>query len=337
MKIFFSAFLVFSAAVAAAAGNPSGLTEARLSFLSDSFGRKLSEAGASRGALCVVSGGKTVFGRDFALSVQGQGRAVKNFPLGNTSQALLSLMLLSMQSDNLLAPDWKVARHCSYFRFGSGGATFADLLSMRAGFDPHCDSLVPGDASSLELFEIAGQLTPSAPQPGNFPRSRLSASIAGYAMGYVFDKKRKNMKKSFAACAKKYLFDPLGFSEPRFSSFDKAMFPATAFALSIADCSKWLECETSRNPPVSSASEIAARRVPVGSGKFAGGWMSSREKGIGFFVTADYWEGCANVVAVSPSENVAAAFFVCSRDPKKASKLCADALSGFFDMLANPK
>lgn len=332
---FFVCALSFGASVSAPSAE--NISAARLDFISNEFLSGLREISADSGAMCVVSKGKTLFGKDFIL--RGDNAAVKKFPLGNTSQTLLSLMLSAMEKDGKIASDWKVARHCSYFRLGAqSAATFDDLISMRAGIDSHSDSLVPSDASAFELFEIAGQIPPVSAPKEYFSRSKLSVSLAGYAIGYVFDKSQKNMKKSFAACAKKYIFEPLKMSDPRFSSFDKPFFPATAFAFSIADCSRWLECETSKNPPVSSSSEISKRRLSRdASDRFGGGWLASNEKGVHFFVSADYWEGCANVVAIIPSENLAAAFFAKSKDSKSASKLCADTLSKFLEMSVNPK
>lgn len=330
---------------ASAAENFSAPSAEKLAGLGESFRARLADCGASGGALCVVANGKVLYGRDFDSpkgsaegAKSGGAGALRKYPLGNTSQVLLSLMLAAMQGDGVLAADWRVSRHCSYFKFGSGDATFDDLLSMRGGFDSHSDSLVPADASSLEVFEIARQIPPAGAAKTYFARSRLSAALAGYAMGYVFDKKTSNMKKSFAACAKKYLFEPMKFEDPRFVSFDTALFPATAFALSVVDCAAWLCCETSPNPPISTRSEIAARRLSRdATDRFGGGWLASNEGGAHFFVSADYWQNCANVVAVFPESNVAAAFFVPSPDAKKASKACADSLSEFISVLTNSK
>ena len=112
----------------------------------------------------------------------------------------------------------------------------------------------------------------------------------------------------------------------------------TAFALSVVDCAAWLCCETSPNPPVAPRSEIAARRLSRDAAdRFGGGWLASNEGGAHFFVSADYWQNCANVVAVFPDSNVAVAFFARSSDAQKASKACADSLSEFISILTNRK
>ena len=330
MKNLFAVVFVLLACVSCVCASEK-LTQARLTSISTEFRANLEKLDAPSGAMCVVANGKTIFGRDFIL--KGDSKKIKKFPLGNTSQALMSLMVVSMESKGKISGDWKISRYCSYLS-QKYKTTFADFLSMRGGVDSHYDSLLPSDSSAIETFEIVSQLTPTSQSGDVFSRSRLSATVAGYAIGYVFDKKEKNMKKSFASCSTEYLFKPLGFIEPRFSSFNLATFPATAYALCIADIAKWLECETSQTPQFSSASAISKRREPMQeSEKFSQGWLVSYEKGMRFFVSADYWENCANVVAVFPSLDVAVAFFVSSKDSKKSAKLCADSLSKIIEIL----
>lgn len=307
------------------------LTQTRLGSVANDFLANLKAIDASSGALCIVADGKTMYGRDFIL--KGDSKKIRKFPLGNSSQALMSLMALSMESKEVMSVDWKVSRHCSYLN-EKYKATFADFMSMRGGIDSHSDDLLPKDLSAMEVFEIASQLNPTAQSGEVFARSRLSSALVGYALGYIFDKKEKNMKKSFASCSKTFLFEPLKFIEPRFSSFNSPVFPATAYALCIADIARWLECETSQNPPIATATAISKRREPPReSEKFSQGWLVSYEKGMRFFVSADYWENCANVVAIFPSVNVAVAFLVDSKDSKKSSKLCADSVSKIIEIL----
>ena len=332
MKKLFAVICLLWALVQGARG-AEVLSQSQLNCISQNFRADLDLLGASSGAFCVVANGKTIYGRDFIL--KGDNKKIKKFPLGNTSQAMMSLMMLSMQSKGKVEGDWKVSRHCSYLS-EKYKASFADFMSMRAGIDSHSDSLVPADSSAMDVLEIASQLAPTAKSGEVFSRSRLSSAVVGYALGYVFDKREKNMKKSFASASETFLFKPLNFIEPRFSSFNSPLFPATAYALCIADVSKWLECETSEKPSISTAVAISKRRE---SGreteKFSQGWLASYEDGFRFFVSADYFENCANVVAVVPTENVAVAFFVSSKDSKKASKLCADSLSKFIEILTS--
>ena len=329
MRNFITVIFLFLSVCCACASER--LTQERLDAMAKDFRASIESLDASSGAMCVVANGKTIFGRDFIL--KGDKDKIKKFPLGNTSQALMSLMLASMESKGKLSSDWKVSRYCSYLN-EKYKATFADFLSMRGGVDSHSDELLPPDSSSIETFEIASQLNPTSQSREIFGRSRLSATLAGYAMGYVFDKKEKNMKKSFASCSSEYLFKPLGFIEPRFSSFNLATFPATAYALCIADVAKWLECETSPMPQIATASAISKRREPIHeTEKFSQGWLVSYEKGMRFFVSADYWENCANVVAIFPATDVAVAFFVSSKDSKKSAKLCADSVSKIIEIL----
>ncbi len=324
--VLFGVFLFSSTALAE---DVSTISVDSLNILAKDFEKSLAEIDAKGGAICVVNSGRTIYGREFGSDTINKVK----YPLGNSSQTLISLMLVSMECDKIVAGDWKVSRHCSYFG-DNIKATFTDLLSMRAGVDSRADSLLPRDASSQEVFSIAKQFPPIASSGELYEKSRMSVALAGYALGYLFDKREKNMKKSFAACAEKYLFKPLNFSEPRFSSFDSSLFPATSFALSIVDISKWLECETSSLPKISTASLIADRRVSSNSRlKFANGWLASTENNVDFQVSADYWENCANVVAVFPVHSVAVIFVARSKNAKEASKLCADSLSKFIEVL----
>jgi len=331
-KFFAIAAVLALLSCAASGGVPEArnLTAPRLEYAARAFARGLEASGAKSGAMCVVIDGKTVFQKVFSCPED------EKFQLGNTSQALLSLMLASMESAGAVRADWKVSRHCSFLSEKYSGA-FADFLSMRAGVDPHADDLLPRASSAAETFEAASQIQPISGAGGVQIRSRLSAALAGYALGYVFDKREKNMKKSFAACSEKYLFKPLKFSDPRFASYSGALFPATAYALSIGDTAKWLECETSPNPPIATRETLAQRRFPKSpEEKFANGWMRSSERGAVFFVAADSFENRANVCAVFPSANAAAAFFAHSPDAAKSAKLCADSMSKIVEMLTTP-
>ncbi len=332
MKLFLHCLAFFCALLLSQlslADNSSTSFENKLNALAADFEKSLDELGAKGGAMCVVKSGKTIYGRDF---ISDEKKLIK-YPLGNSSQALVSLMLVAMERDGRVGGDWKVSRHCSYLG-DNFKATFFDLLSMRAGIDPRADSLLPRDASSEEVFSIAKQFPPIASAGELFEKSRLSAALAGYALGYIFNKSEKNMKKSFASCAEKYLFKPLDFSEPRFSSFDSSLFPATPFALSIIDISKWLECETSTSPKIAEASLVAKRRRSADSlVKFLNGWLTSTENGVEFQVCADYYENCANVIAIFPDRSLAVAFVARSKNAKDTPKLCANSLSKFVEIL----
>ncbi len=336
MKLFLHC-LAFSCALFVSqllfAENSFVISKDKLNVIAKDFEKSLGKLGAKGGAMCVVKSGQTIYGRDFASD---EKKLIK-YPLGNTSQALVSLMLVAMERDGIVGGDWKVLRHCSYIG-DKFFATFSDLLSMRGGIDPRADSLLPRDASSEEVFSIAKQFPPIASAGELYEKSRMSAALAGYALGYLFNKSERNMKKSFVSCVEKYLFKPLNFSEPRFSSFDSSLFPATPFALSIIDISKWLECETSMSPKIAEASLIAKRRISSDSRmKFSNGWLTSSENGADFQVSADYWENCANVVAIFPEYRVAIIFIVNSKKAKEASKLCADSLSKFIKNLTLSK
>jgi len=333
MKIF-AAISVFAAACAAFATdfNPSAQ---RLKFLADNFGTELSKANAV-GALCVAVDGKTVLGRDFSPKTKdGKNR---KYALGTASQALMSLLLAAMESDRKIGAEWNVSKHFSYFGIGGeSSATFDDLLCMRAGISAHSDALIPADADAADVLQISAQIPPAFKPKEAVERSNLSAACAGYAIGYMFDKREKNYKKSFAAASQKYLFQPLKFEDPRFSSFDKPLFPATAYALSIVDCAKWLECETSPKPPIADAKTIARRRLSRDAdGKLGQGWTAASQGTANFFVANDAYENCSCLIAVFPRENAAAAFLVVSKDSAKGTKLCASALSELVGMILNP-
>jgi len=320
-------------------------TERNLKLIQFKYERELKKIGASAGAMCVVVDGKTLWQKDFVYSItlhpdvpnaknDGKPDAEKYFPLGKTSSALVSLMAVSMENAGMLRLTTKVSNLCSEFRSVGGnphGASFNNLLACRGGMDPHTDDLVPPDSDASEFFEVAAQIAPIAAPDAVYAGCKSSIAAAGYALGYVSDKSQKDMKKSFVACARKNLFEPLKMN-PRYRSFDKPMFPATAFSLCIADVAKWLCAETSPSPAVATQKAVAERRLALDAkDKFGLGWMSSNMRGVPLFMAGDYFENCANVVAVLPEINAAVAFFAESRDASAAPKVC---LSGLSDVVA---
>ena len=320
----------------------------RLNFLEFKFGDALERIGARAGAICIVRSGKVIFEKTIALALTMHSSAPgtsagasdilgdRYFPLGRTSEAFVSLLAVAMENSGKISLSSKVSSRCSFFRSFGGlaqEATFADLLSCRAGIPLSADSLIPDTSSSEEFFQVLAQIPLAAP-PGEISvRSKASVSAAGYALAYIENPSEKNMKKSFASAAKKYLFSPLGISA-RYRSFNKAHFPATAFSLSSKDIAKWLSEETSPSPRIATGALMQSRRqAPGGGSKFGMGFTYSSVASQAAFICADYFENTANIVAFFPKNNIAVAFLVECSDAKKASKLCAEMLLDAADII----
>ena len=295
-------------------------------------------------AFCAVRDGKTIFiSKDFFES-SGSLPLV----LGRSGAALTSLAALEMLSQKKLPKNslskWtdragekgertSASSICSLFKCPNSDATLADLFDMRASISPGLDSLIPKNASPEELFSLIASSSESYPSSGRFGRgdfSSSSISAASLILAYSETKKTQNLGRIFRErILKKYLFSPLGMSEARFVSIfphidgvSKALEPAYAAALSIEDTAKWLECETSESPKLSSRELIAARRnaaypLPfperVSKENFSGGWLAAFDGEFDFFIVSDSFRACANIVAIFPKYNMAVALFVFER------------------------
>lgn len=314
--------------------NTSAFNDLRVRFLQSRFKSLLDKSGAYAGAVCLAENGNVLLAKSFPES---PGANAQTFPIGKSSAALSTLAAAAMQKEGKLNLKESVSSFCSYFRL-SGSASRASLeqvWSGEYGFDEHADSLVPQDASAAELFDIAAQIPPTAQAGIN--SSKLAPALAGYALGYIADKSQKNFKKSFVKTVHNYVFSPLKMDGVKYRAFDSPLFAATAFALAANDTAKWLACETDPSPKIATAQLISERRKPSGEEKkFSMGWIKTSKGKTEFSMCGDYFQNCANIVAVFADGKIAAAFFAKSQDQKSASQACADGLSLLIEMLQNP-
>lgn len=307
----------------------------RADFLAAKLESDLRRAGAKGGALCIVADGKIMLAKDFFVGAEIPQNQ-KAYPLGQSSVPLLSLAALNMESGGVLKADAPISNYCSIFRVSDGGkVSLADLLSMKAGFDAHADSLVPEDSSAKDVFDVAAQLSRAA--PSDVERSKLQAALAGYVMAYAHSKKDSGLKKTFASGMDSFLFNPLGMDGVRYRGFDKPLFPAFAFALTIGDCAKWLEAELSARPAILSKELVAKRRNSDSvREKFSGGWLASNGPAGSFLMSGDRFENTANIVALFPDKSLGIAVFAVSDDSRAAPEICAGVLSEFMQLVAEP-
>ena len=340
-----------------APGNFKGrqLSISRLRFLGRNFGSALEKNGARAGGMCVVQNGKTLYmsvwdfpenadkpALDKAAGLPPAAGRLPDFgvnspvPLGKSSVALISL---SMLSGGKIRFDEPVEKYCSFFKFGGGqggSVTAAHLLSMTSGLGSDADALVPRSPSDGGIFEIAAQISPSA-APGLLAEdSALGVQLACEAAAYAENPASKNFKKSFVASMRKNLFSPLGMDSVRLCDSGNPLFLMRGFCLSLADISKWLECETSPSPKISDARSVAARRNCVsGKGSRALGWLDTGRAGVRYAVCGDDYLGCANVAAVFGDYSCAVAFFAVGKKDARGAAVCACALEDFVSMLTD--
>ncbi|PWM30394.1 MAG: hypothetical protein DBX55_04645 [Verrucomicrobia bacterium] len=331
------------------------LSVSRLRFLGRNFGNALEKNGARAGGMCVVQNGKTLYmsvwdfpenadkpAPDKAAGLSAASGRLPDFgvnspvPLGKSGVALISLSTLS---GGKIRFDEPVEKYCSFFKFGGGkggSVTAAHLLSMTSGLSSDADALVPRSLSDGGIFEIAAQISPSA-APGLLAEdSALGVQLACEAAAYAENPASKNLRKSFVASMRKNLFSPLGIDSVRLCDSGNPLFLMRGFCLSLADISKWLECETSPSPKISDALSVAARRNPVSErGSRALGWLVSERAGVRYAVCGDDYLGCANVAAVFGDYSCAVAFFAVGKRDAKGAALCACALEDFVSMLTD--
>ena len=306
---------------------------ARLNLTDTQFKNALKNLDNAKGAICIVKNGNIILEKSYNIPAESDS---KSFAMGKTTSAITSLAAVAAQENELINLRSPLARYCSYFRLNTNkNASIEDLLRGNIGFDKHSDTLVPMNASAAEIFDIAAQLPTT--QDIGINQSLLTASIAGYALGYIADKSEKDFKKSFAKALYKFVLKPLDMTGARYRAFDTPFFPANALALQSQDIGKWLCAETSPSPKIATANAISARRAPTRqNGKIGMGWIKTSKNGIDFFMCGDFFQNCANLVAVFPQYGVACAFVIKAQDASKASRTCQEALERVIDTLSIP-
>ena len=276
--------LLFSSAALAAAVFPdlsdgSEASARRLGLLKMRFEGLLREARCPYGVACVAQGGRVVMAEAVGIPGVENGAELKRraegraYPLGESSLAAVTFAAVKMSDAGKLDFKWTVSDRFSLFSPPKGAeksASFENMLCMRAGFNPSDARLFPASSEPRDLLEFSAQcFSDGAGEMGKY--SPICAAAAGYALGYENSKLQKNLKKSFAAFMKKYFFDPLGISEPKYRAFDSALFPAYAVALAPPECARWLAAETAAGAD----SPLARRRVSPPLSRRGMGWLDS--------------------------------------------------------------
>lgn len=310
----------------------------RCRFILAEFADGMLKSGCGSGALCAVWNGRTIMAEHIQISDSPEGNDQK-FALGKTSAELVRICAAEMEKSGKLNAGAPFSSQCSLFRMKMGGksslASLEDLLGMRAGVDPHADSLVPREASAEELFDVAAQISAVSYPGGDFEYSKVSLCLGAYGIGYIFFKESpspdKDLKKAFVSAMKKYVFAPLDISQNiSLVNVDDPLFAASAFAIDKNGLAKWLEFETSSGNP-----EISLRRKASGKDRRGGIWLNSSVADRELEMCGDYaWE-TAHIIAVFPRFNAAFAAFA-KGISKEASQLCAKALKTFAESLAFP-
>lgn len=350
--------LLFSSAALAAAVFPdlsdgSGASARRLGLLKMRFEGLLREARCPYGVVCVAQGGRVVMAEAVGIPGVENGAELKRraegraYPLGESSLAAVTFAAVKMSDAGKLDFKWTVSDRFSLFSPPKGAeksASFENMLYMRAGFNPSDAKLFPDSSEPRDLLEFSSQcFSGGTGERGKY--SPICAAAAGYALGYEHSKLQKNLKKSFAAFMKKYFFDPLGISEPKYRAFDSALFPAYAVALAPHECARWLAAETAAGAD----SPLARRRMSPPLSRLGMGWFDSSRGGLPAQVASSFFQGCANEIAVFPSRRTAVAFFaavdsgrLAAADAKTrakyralASGACSNAAEFFGEMLAD--
>mgnify|MGYP004643442261 CR=1 FL=1 len=278
MRAAFGKFLRLAAAVALSGAFPFStafcdgigdyVNSARAKTLESAFFSDANRAGARGAAFFAVLDGECLAGR------VSDSFAKKSLPLGDASAAVLSLVAENMQSSGAVSLSADVSGFFSAFSASGGkvaGANITNLLNQTAGIG-YLAEKIPADAAPDEFFSMLSQTGFSAPDTV-FYRSRASVAAAGYALAYAFEPTSKNLKKSFVRCCGKYFFEPLGIKNPKYINFEKSVFPSIGFALSPDGVVRWLECETSKTPPILDSETVSSRRLRRAQcGESAGGW-----------------------------------------------------------------
>ena len=299
------------------------LTVVFLQNLQKKIAIELEDAEVSTALFLAYENGTCKAGRVFEIKSSKEKFDYKNtvFPLGKSSVALVSLMALNMQECGLLKVSSDVSSYFSKFRTSRGkvnGATFENLLSQTAGV-PYLADKIPLNSSADEFLDTLAQMNFSIAETSYYP-SVASQAIACYGLAYLFENSSKDLKKSFVRASRKYLFTPLKIDVVKFRNYDKWSFPVVSFALNLEGIERWLVCETSKNPPISTATLIAFRRNKFSvNSPISNGWQKVEN--------APMEAVCAksshnvNIIYRTGNDSFALSLYVKGGDEKKLSKI----------------
>lgn len=315
----------------------------RVNFVAKSFERSLIAGNGAYGGVCVVANGQTLLAKTFVNGALKKGDKVPDvssraFPLGKTSWAIMSLAAESMSYNGKIDLNIPASQICSLFAAPEGAektTTLANMLSMRAGFDSSADKLMPVNTKLDEFFGVVAQTQIVRADGRDTEYSAICAASAGYVMAYAHKKNPRGLKKAFVNCVEKYLFKPLNI-DARYCAYETALFPANAFALTITDCSKWLEAETSASTKVALPEKISSRRISMPECRYGAGWLNTTLDGLSVQMIGGYFQNCANIVAVFPSLKMAVGIFAVGNS-KDAPKICAATLQEFSRLYSPEK
>lgn len=265
--------VIFAAACQAACGAAAGIDAAALE---KKISAELQGAGAKRALYYIFIDGKCAAGRIFEFGgAEGEAALGQTFAFGESSAALISLLALAMEEKGIVGTRRDASDFFSALRDSRGkirGANIENMLAQSAGF-PYLADKIPQDSSPGEFFDALAQMQFAPAQSAGYEPSAASVAAAGYALAYAFKPSMRGLKKNFALACRKFLFAPLGIEKPKFRHFDKWLFPAACFCLNAEDIAKWLACETSPKPPISTAAAIGERRGEGGAAH-SGGWSA---------------------------------------------------------------
>lgn len=299
------------------------LTETSLQNLQKKVAVELKDAGATTALFLAYENGTCKAGRVFEIKPSKEKFDYKNtvFPLGKSSVALVSLMALNMQECGLLKVSSNVSSYFSKFRTSHGdvnGVTFENLLSQTAGV-PYLADKIPLDSSAEEFLDTLAQMNFSISGTSYYP-SVASQAVACYGLAYLFENSSKDLKKSFVRASRKYLFTPLKIDVVKFRNYDKWSFPVVSFALSLEGIEHWLVCETSKNPPILTATYIASRRSKFSiDSPFSNGWQKVENAPMEAVCMKSSHN--VNIIYRTGNDSFALSLFVKDGDEKKLSKI----------------
>ncbi len=297
----------------------------------------LKNSGAENGLFFVVLNGQTISGSVFDVrqTKTSEDSLKKTYPLGETSIAIVSLLALSLQEQGIVSAKSDVNKYFSEFRSSSSsldGVNVENLLSQTAGV-PYLADKIPFDSSCVEFFDAMAQMNFSLPNV-SYSRSLASTSIAGYALAYACEPNSKDLKKSFVRALRKYLFEPLKISSPKFRHFDKWYFTSVGLALNADAIKSWLECETSFNPKISTAEKIVARRS-LEKFAYSQGWKRRLGVPCECFVVSS--AGNTTIIYKLGDDTLAVSMFSDAKNLQQSEKLFGNIVRKIDDILKNNK
>jgi|GEM_PF-2192014 len=279
------------------------------------------------------------------------GDAKALLPLGQSSAPLTSLLACALEKEGLLKLSKPAAETASVYRRTADaktqprpavelekkrGATLENLLAMRAGLPPSLDAMAPEDSSAEDLFEFAAQTRLSAPEGDMYEYSLTSVSLGGYVCASAFDRKSKDLLKTYKLCLENALYKKLGIAGYGFEDkkIKTAFTPACGLLLDIKSVKIWIAAEVAGAPDVLKYDDVKMRRTSLGKDqkdRYGLGWTDARFGATPCQITSADAFKVSHIIAVFPYEGFAFAVFAKGKD-EAAQKFCKDALEDAVQM-----